>query len=116
MFTSAKFTSMQCQVSAVIRLYLFIQNEQLFLQWRLMKILFLVEDEGEEGGLLKKQTNERSVNGNPDYGEKEIKDTENGKNKILLVFFMLLGTVILFLISSAYYFRKRKIFEKNKQK
>ena len=47
-----------------------------------MKILFLVEDEGEEGGLLKKQTNERSVNGNPDFGKKKIKDTENGKNKI----------------------------------
>ena len=71
-----------------------------------MKILFLVEDEGEEGGLLKKQTNEHSVNGNPDYGKKEIKDTENGKNKIL-VFFMLLGTgnSILLLLISAYYFR-----------
>ena len=81
-----------------------------------MKILFLVEDEGEESGLLKKQTNERSVNGNPDYGEKEIKDTENGKNKILLVFFMLLGTgiSILLLLISAYYFRKRKLAGKNK--
>ena len=81
-----------------------------------MKILFLVEDEGEESGLLKKQTNERSVNGNPDFGKKKIKDTENGKNKIILVFFMLLGTgiSILLLLISAYYFRKRKLAGKNK--
>jgi hypothetical protein len=90
-----------------------------------MKILFLVADEGGEDGSSQKQTNERSVNGNSDYENKEAKDTENGTNKMyswaiplgcacILAFGFFL--FILFKGFSAFHFRERKISEENKQR
>ena len=81
-----------------------------------MKILFLVEDEGEEGGLLKKQTNEHSVNGNPDYGKKAAKDIENGKSKIPLWAFVFGSFGFSVVIVFTFYPRKRKMSKKKNKR
>jgi LPXTG-motif cell wall-anchored protein len=71
-----------------------------------MTKLFLVEDDGGEDGSSKKQANERSVNGNSDYGKKEAKDTENSPNTNSR-WYLLLGFGIILLLSLIIFFVKK---------
>jgi hypothetical protein len=84
------------------------------LRWRLMKHLFLTEDDGGENKPSKKRAKERSVNGNLDYGKKAAKETENGTNKIPLWAFAF-GISVIFSIS-VYCYRKIKISGKNRRR
>ena len=70
-----------------------------------MKISFRAEDDGEED-------NERSVNGNPEFGKKAAKDTENGKNKIPLWAFVFGSFGFSVVIIFNFYPRKRKMSKK----
>ncbi len=75
-----------------------------------------MEVEGGGNESTKKQAYERSVNGDPDYGKEEAKDTENGTNEIRpwAPEFTIFGIVILVLIIFiALCIGQKKISEKN---